>query len=79
MKLNDSWCNKFKFIQKAAKGEGFARCILYGSNFSVVHGGESDINRYTSKHKVYVDAAQQERKLIDLGASSATRNLDQKY
>ena len=79
MKLNDSWCNKFKFIQKAAKGEGFARCILCGSNFSVVHGGENDINRNTSKHKVYVDAAQQERKLIDLGASSATTNLDQKY
>ena len=69
MKLNDSWCNKFKFIQKAAKGEGFARCILCGSNFSVVHGGESDINRYTSKHKVYVDAAQQERKLTDLRVS----------
>ena len=76
MKFNDSWCNKFKFIQKATKGEGFAWCTLCESNFSVVHGGENDINRYTSKHKVYVDAAQQEMKLTDLGASSATTNLD---
>ena len=44
--------------------------------FSVVHGGENDINRYISKHKVYVDAAQQEMKLTDLGASSATTNID---
>ena len=28
--------------------------------------------------KAYVDAAQQERKLTDLDASSATTNLDQK-
>ena len=76
MKFNDSSCNKFKLIQKAAKDEGFAWCTLCGSDFSVVHGGENDINR--SKHKVYVDAAQQERKLTDLGASSATTNLDQK-
>ena len=54
MKFNDSWCNKFKFIQKAAKGEGFAWCTLCGSDFSVVHGGENDINRYTSKHKLYL-------------------------
>ena len=26
VKFNDSWCNKFKFIQKAAKGEG---SVLY--------------------------------------------------
>ena len=44
--------------------------------FSVVHGGENDINRYISKHKVYVDAAQQEMKLTDLVASSATTNID---
>ena len=79
MKFNDSWCNKFKFIKKAAKGEGPAWCTLCGSDFSVVHGGENDSNRYTSKHKVYVDAAQQERKLTNLGASSATTNLDQKW
>ena len=67
VKFNDSWCNKFKFIQKAAKGKGFAWCTLCGSDFSVVHGGENDINRYTSKHTVYVDAAQQKGKLTDLG------------
>ena len=41
---------------------------------------EEKVNRYkdTSRHKVYVDAAQQERKLTNLGASSATTNLDQK-
>ena len=50
------------------------------SDFSVAQGGENDINRYkdTSKHKVYVDTAQQERKLTDLGESSVTTNLDQK-
>ena len=34
------------------------------SDSSVVHGGENEINRHndTSKHKLYVDAAQQQRK-----------------
>ena len=59
VKFNGSWCNKLNFIQKSAKGEGFTLCTVWGSDFSVVHGGENDINRYkdTSKHKVYVDAA----------------------
>ena len=72
VKFNDSPCNKCKFIQKSAKGEGFTLCTVCGSNFSVVHGGENNINRYkdTSKHKVYVDAVQQKKKLTDLGASS---------
>ena len=80
MKFNDSWCNKFKFIQKSTKSEGFALCTVCGSDFSVVQGGENDINRCkdTSKHKVYVDTAQQERKLSDLGETLATTNLDQK-
>ena len=80
MKFNDSWCNKFKFIQKSTKSEGFALRTVCGSDFSVVQGGENDINRYkdTSKHKVYVDTAKQERKLTDLGESSVTTNLDQK-
>ena len=54
VKFNDSPCNKFKFIQKSAKGEGFTLCTVCGSNFSVV----------------YVDAVQQKKKLTDLGASS---------
>ena len=35
--------------------------LCCGSNFSIAHGGENDINRHkdTSKHKGYVDAAQQ--------------------
>ena len=55
-------CKKFKFIQKSWKGESFASCAVYGSDFSVAHGGENDINRHkdTSKHKWYVDAAQQQ-------------------
>ena len=58
---NNLWCNKFKFIQKSPKGEGFALSTVCGSNFSIAHGGENDINRHkdTSKHKGYVDAAQQ--------------------
>ena len=80
MKFNDSWCNKFKFIQKSHKGEGFALCIVCGNNFGVAHGGENDINRHkdTSEHKEYVDAAQRQRKLTDFGANSAIANLDQK-
>ena len=81
VKFNHSWCNKFKFIQKSRKGERFALCTVCGSDFSVGHGGENDINRHndTSKHKGYVDAAQRQRKLTDFGArSSATANLDQK-
>ena len=75
-----SCSNKFELIQKSRKGEGFALCSLRGSDFSVAHGGENDINRHkdSSKHKGYVDAAQQQRKLTDFGASSATANLGQK-
>ena len=53
---------------------------MCGSDFSVAHGGENDINRrkYTSKHRGYVDARQQQRKLSNFEASSATANLDQK-
>ena len=78
MKFNDLWCNKFKFIQKSQKGEGFVLYTVCGRDFSVAHGGENDINRYkdTSKHKGYVDAAQRQRKLIDFGTSLATANLD---
>ena len=38
------------------------------SDSSVVHGGENEISRHkdTSKHKLYVDAAQQQRKFGDL-------------
>ena len=38
------------------------------SDSSVLHGGENEINRHkdTSKHKLYVDAAQQQRKFGDL-------------
>ena len=80
MKFNDSWCNKFKFILKFGKSEGFAVCTVCGRDFSVGHGGEIDINRHkdTSKHKGCVDATQRQRKLTDFGASSVTTNLDQK-
>ena len=80
VKFIDSWCNKFKFIQQSRKGEGVALCTVCGSNFSVVHGGGNHINRHkdTSKHKGYVNAAQRQRKLADIGASSATANLEQK-
>ena len=75
VKFNDSWCNKFKSIQKSGKGDSFALCTVCGSDFSVVHGGE---NVDMSKHMGYVNVAQQQRKLTDFGASSATANLDQK-
>ena len=81
VKFNNSWCNKFKFIQKSRKGEGFASlCTVYESDFSIAHGGENDINRHkdTSKHKEYVDAAQQQRKLTNFGGSSVAANLNQK-
>ena len=66
VKFNDQWCNKFKFIQK---GVAFALCTVCGSGFSIVRGGENDINRYrvTLMNKGHMDAAQQQRKLIDLG------------
>ena len=48
VKLNDSWCNKFKFIQKSRMGEGFALITVCGPDFSIVHGGENDINRHIS-------------------------------
>ena len=80
VKFNDSWCNKFKFIQKSRTGESFALCTVCGSDFSVAHGEENDISRHKdiSKHEKYVDAAQRQRKLTDLSASSVTVNLDQK-
>ena len=50
---------------------------MCGNDFSVVHGGENDINRHkdTSKHNRCVHAAQQQRKLTDFGANSATANF----
>ena len=48
LKFNDSWRNKFKFIQKSRKGEGFALCAMCGCAFSIEHGGENDISRYNS-------------------------------
>ena len=40
-------------------------CVWKRFQCGVAHGGENDINRQkdTSKHKQYVDAAQQQRKL----------------
>ena len=29
VKFNDLWCNKFKFIQKSCKGEGFELCTVH--------------------------------------------------
>ena len=60
--------------------ESFALCTVCGSDFSVAHGEENDISRHKdiSKHEKYVDAAQRQRKLTDLSASSVTVNLDQK-
>ena len=43
--FNDSWCKKFKFIQKSQKGEGFALGAVCGSYFNIEHGGENDINK----------------------------------
>ena len=37
VKFNDSWCNKFKFIQKSRKGEGFALRAVCGSDFGIEH------------------------------------------
>ena len=59
VKFNNSQYNKFKLIQKSQKSEGFALCIVCGSDFSVAHRAENDINRHkdTSNHKGYVDVA----------------------
>ena len=77
VKFRDSLCNKSKFIQKSQKGEGFAICTVCWRDFSVEHGGENNNNRHkdTSKHKRYVDAAQQQRKLTNFGAIPATERL----
>ena len=58
----------------------FVLCTVCGSDFSVEHGGEKDTNRQkdTLKHNGYADAAQQQRKLANFGASSTTTHLDQK-
>ena len=72
MKFNDSWCNKFKSIQKYRKGDGFSLCTVCRSDVSVAHVGEYED---TSK---YMNSTQRQRKLTDFGASSATANLDQK-
>ena len=75
VKFNDSWCNKFKSIQKYRNGDGFSLCTVCRSDVSVVHGGESED---TSKHKEYMNSTKRQRKLTDFSASSATANLDQK-
>ena len=80
VKFNESWIKKFKFIQKSRKGENFALCSVCGSDFSIGHGGENDVNKHNStpKHREYAEAAQKQRKLTDFGASSAAGSLDKK-
>ena len=54
---------------------------MCGCDFSVAHGGENYINRHknTSKHKGYVDAAQQkEKKAASFGTTLVTADLNQK-
>ena len=80
VKFKDSLCNKFKFIQKSAKGKGFALCSVCESDFRVVEKMIS-IDTGTPQIITYMwitYAAQQERKLTDVDASSVTTNLDQK-
>ena len=72
------WCNKFKFIQKSWKGEGFVLCTVCGSDFSIAYGGQNDINRLDRhkdplNHMGYVDAAQWQRKLTAFVASSTKK------
>ena len=80
VKFNDAWCSKYKFIRKSRKGEHFALCTIFGSDFSIGRGGQNDISKHnaTETHKKYVEAETKQRKLIDFTASSATANLDQK-
>ena len=77
VKFQHSWYNEFKFIRIFQKGGGFTLCNLCEIDFSIEHGGENDSNRHKgiSKHKVYVDAAQPQRKLINFVASSATERF----
>ena len=72
--------NSNSFRNPGKKDIGFVLCTVCVSDFSVAHGGEKDINRQkdTLKHNGYVDAAQQQRKLANFGASSTTAHLDQK-
>ena len=51
-----------------------------GSDFSAAHGEKNDINRHknTAKDKGYMGPAQQQRKLTDSGAISATANFKPK-
>ena len=80
MKFNDSWCNKFKFIQKSRKGEGFALCTVCGNDFSIAHGGGNDIKNTRTPQGIRDIYVQRQRKLNGFGASSTTRpkNLNQK-
>ena len=75
--LSDNKKNCVKFNDRIQIHSEIAVC---GSIFSIGHGGENDINRHkdTSNHKRYVDAAQQQRKLTEFGASLVTANLKQK-
>ena len=55
VKFKDSWCNKFKFIQKSWTREGFALCTVCGSDFSVTHEGENDINGHKTRTPQNID------------------------
>ena len=52
-KYKNEWKREFPFIQGSSKGTGYATCTLCRSDFSIEHGGRTDITTHqgSEKHK----------------------------
>jgi hypothetical protein len=48
-----AWNDEFHFIKHSRKGNKFAFCEFCRTDFSIIHGGQSDGTKYvgTAKHK----------------------------
>ncbi|XP_061887882.1 uncharacterized protein LOC133638881 [Entelurus aequoreus] len=52
-KFQDGWKKEFQFIQDSSKGKGYAACTFCSSDFSIEHGGRTDVvaHERSEKHK----------------------------
>ena len=69
IRFNGSWSQKINSFQNLEKDKNYALCIVCGEN---------DISKHNSKHKQFFDSTQNQKKITDWSASTATASSDQK-
>ena len=67
-KFNQEWKSEFAFLTTRFKGTGYALCKVFPADFSVEHGGRTDIKHHanTGKHKKAVAASESQPSIAGL-------------